>query len=1678
MPDDLHLLSPNSPLVQHPGFDSGGTSPPRRHRHLLQTRIMNRCYLAVVLAVGVLSACQTHAQSVYEPYAFTTLAGLALTPDSTNDTGSAARFDTPWGLAVDGANNVYVADTQNHTIRKITAGGVVTTLAGVAGTAGFNEGAASTSLFSRPTGVAVNSAGTVVYVADYNNHIIRQISGGIVTTLAGTAGVPGIADDVGTAAQFQNPFGVAVNSAGTVVYVTDQNNQTIRQIDVSSGVVTTLAGAPSVGGSTDDSANNLNARFNTPKGIAVDGGGNVYVADTGNFTVRKIFASGGVSTLAGSVFTSGFDDGQGSLTRFSPLYAFSPYGGPCGVAVDGGGNIYVTDQGNHTIRKITPAGSVTTLAGLALTSGGTDGVGSGARFNNPAGVAVDSAGTLYVADTLNHTIRIGVTDTNRVPVLTCATDKTVECGTAWTFDPPIVDDGDALTMDEAPTILSTLTNGTCPMVITRTWQVADASGTTNTCSQTVTVEDTTPPVMVCAPDKNVECGSDWTFDEPTATDNCTDTELTITIVDTVSDGGTCPERITRTWEATDACGNTSLCSQTVTVMDTTPPVLTCANPSVVVFSAGTTDDDFVGPEPAFPSAGLLLRLQTAGISSFKGFDDCNLNTFFAHTFTNLPPCITGAKLRVRFRACGSDLNANDIFGLSFSAPSGELAPVSWSRFLGNGNATPGLFNESWGAGSTGEVELDLANLLNPDGTVTDLIPALNAQGFLDLVLQDDTSIDYAVLTVTSCCVSDKTVECGSVWDFDAPTATDSCSGAEVPVTILSTVTSGTCPEMITRTWEATDACGNVGTVSQTVTVEDTTPPVMVCAPDKDVECGTAWDFDLPSATDNCGGAATRPLVVSVSIVDTVSDGGTCLEKITRTWEATDACGNTSLCSQTVTLRDTEPPVITCPKNIIFVALDKNCQLVIPTIEPPASDNCTPRSRLVFTQDPPAGTVVRGPCQFVTVTVRDACENTSQCRVQVCGQDKTPPTLVCPKSVSLTDCFVPDVLALVSATDNCTAANQLVFTQSPPPGTAIAAGGNMVTVTVTDQAGNTSICFIPLTSSGSQSFLDVMFNTGVDSNKAHLPFSSVDPHYTISSVPIGTPTGPGLYNAPDALVGPQWMTLPPFTLSRWISLYGNNSENQYPPGFYPYRNQFVLPSGMDPSTASISGRWSAGSGGKMYLNGSLTPASTIPTASLGSFWPYWTPFIINSGFLAFPAVNTITFVVETPARWGGMLRVEFTDARINCATCTPPAILHKTPNQSQPLNSTAVLSVSVWGTPPLTIQWYHNNLPLSNGGHFAGVNTPTLTVTPLGYADAGTYYAVVSNACGVIRGNPAKLTVTKGWPSWGGWWNFSRLDKPLAAVFGSDLIVVDASNSGLPSVSSGTTFDFGLPNIGGKPANVLHVPAEMPTGTFIKLPLAELTDGKRVSNFTLVQDFYTRSDSAGSITLLTISDHWGYLEFSTVPGAAGMGLNISGMIGDMPINLNSAMPLQNDDWNRACLVIENNDSSGSDRKTGSLNIYINGKRSGTIGWDDTDKPPVLTSESMVTVMSAPDSPTTTESYVSSIAFFTDALAPDTIAGFGSPNNGPIPANDTSIGDMTVGVDARPALSISMANGMLNLPCLGDGFQLQETADLSRGVWVDSVLPFDQIEVNGVILTTCRVNPTLSDPRKFYRLIYKP
>jgi sugar lactone lactonase YvrE len=349
----------------------------------------------LAVAAALLAGPPAKAQSTYAtPYTFTTLAGPAAGAVSVDGLGVLG----PSGVAVDAEGYLYVACTGYSMIRKVAPSGLVSPLAGIDNVLGSTDGVGSAATFNRPLGIGIDTSGNV-YVADTGNNTVRKITpAGLVSTFAGTAGIAGSADGTGAAAQFNSPCGIAVDAAGNV-YVSEGVNCMIRKI-TPAGAVSTLAGAAGAAGSADGTG--PAARFDHPAGLAVDGAGNLYVADYTNDTIRKVTAEGVVTTLAGYREVAASADGTGSAARFWC---------PAGVALDAGGTLYVADSGNNTIRAVTPAGVVTTLAGTPGNwgaPGGTDGTGAAAAFAAPLGIAVGADGTVYVADTGNAAIRKGV----------------------------------------------------------------------------------------------------------------------------------------------------------------------------------------------------------------------------------------------------------------------------------------------------------------------------------------------------------------------------------------------------------------------------------------------------------------------------------------------------------------------------------------------------------------------------------------------------------------------------------------------------------------------------------------------------------------------------------------------------------------------------------------------------------------------------------------------------------------------------------------------------------------------------------------------------------------------------------------------------------------------------------------------------------------------------------------------------------------------------------------------------------------------------------------------------------------------------------------------------------------------------------------------------------------------
>ena len=385
--------------------------------------------------------------------AVSTLAGKAEQPGSTDGAIAQARFRFPSGMAFDKAGNLYVADSGNHCIRKISLDGMVSTVAGKAGAPGTADGPAAKARFHTPTDVKIDAAGNL-YVADFENHSIRKITpGGMVSTWAGASGKEGDAEGVARQARFRRPKALAFDPAGNLI-VNDAGTMVIRRI-TPDGHVSTLSVGPE---KFDKNKNVQEIEYGEIDGMVADEDGSVYVADRSSGKIRRIKPSGDVESFGlkekeqifdkpsglifsrrGEIFICQQDgniikiNDKGVLMPLSgPTYGTGTTDGPAlearfwlpiAITADRSGNLYLTDF-SHSIRKISNTGMVSTIAGMADQTGSNDGAGNEARFNTPSAVQVDSKGNLFVSDRKNHTIR----KINTAGVVTTFAGKAGEAG--------------------------------------------------------------------------------------------------------------------------------------------------------------------------------------------------------------------------------------------------------------------------------------------------------------------------------------------------------------------------------------------------------------------------------------------------------------------------------------------------------------------------------------------------------------------------------------------------------------------------------------------------------------------------------------------------------------------------------------------------------------------------------------------------------------------------------------------------------------------------------------------------------------------------------------------------------------------------------------------------------------------------------------------------------------------------------------------------------------------------------------------------------------------------------------------------------------------------------------------------------------------------------------------------
>jgi hypothetical protein len=658
--------------------------------------------------------------------------------------------------------------------------------------------------------------------------------------------------------------------------------------------------------------------------------------------------------------------------------------------------------------------------------------------------ATDDCGN---TSTCNQTI---VVDDSVGPVISCPAGITIEC-TASTLPANTGIATSTDNCDATPTITfsDAIVAGACPqeITITRTWIATDDCGNSSACTQTIVVDDSVAPVISCPASITIDCSGSTlpaSTGTATATDNC-DATPTISSTDNIVGGG-CPQNqtITRTWVATDACGNSSSCVQTIIVNDLTPPAISCPADMTIECTASTlpantgiataTDCDAT---PTITStdvvAGGGCPAESTITRTWVATDDCGNSSSCVQTIVvddSVAPTIT----------CPADLTIQC---------SGSTLPVDTGTATASDNcdATPTLTSTDVSIGGACPLE----------STITRTWVATDDCGNTSSCVQTIIINDSVAPSII--CPGDITIECTASTlpaNTGIPTATDNCD-ATPTITSSDVTVGGACPQelTITRTWTATDDCGNTSTCVQTIIVDDSIDPVITCPIDVTIEC---TDSTLPGTTgtatviDNCD---TFPSITSTD----VTVGGACPQEltITRTWLATDACGNTSTCIQIIIVDDSVAPVITCPASVTIECTAST--LPADTGSATAIDNCDPTPVITSSDE-----TVGGGCPAESTITRtwvatDACGNSSSCVQTIVVDDSVGPVLVCPADVTIlcTDSTLPALTGSATATDNCDAAPTITSSD------VTIAGGCAQEFTInrtwiaTDDCGNTGTC---------------------------------------------------------------------------------------------------------------------------------------------------------------------------------------------------------------------------------------------------------------------------------------------------------------------------------------------------------------------------------------------------------------------------------------------------------------------------------------------------------------------------------------------------------------------------------------------------------------------------------------------
>ncbi len=693
-------------------------------------------------------------------------------------------------------------------------------------------------------------------------------------------------------------------------------------------------------------------------------------------------------------------------------------------------------------------------------------------------------------------IQIIAVEDNTGPVVTCPANITIECGS--NSGPSTT--GQATATDVCGTVANiayadVTISGPCAAepIITRTWTATDACGNTSSCVQIITTNDSTPPVIVCPSNAVINCSSS-TLPSNTGFATFVPNSCDVNVVITYSDDFVIqlsppPCRIIRTWTATDACGNSSTCNQNILLVDGIAPTITCP-PNVTVSCTANTLPASTGNATATDNCIALPMVTYSDVTSNLG---CVNEYTITRTWTAIDECENS-------NSCVQTIVVDDSTPPTMSCPPNltiECAANTLPTATGNTTATDNC---------SGVPVVTYADVTQSSPTcaqeysITRTWTATDICNNISTCVQTITIDDSTVPSLT--CPANITIQCTASTlpeNTGSGTSTDNCDTAPLVTYTDLTTSSSTCTQeyTITRTWKATDDCGNTSTCNQVITIDDSTAPVMTCPAGVTIECTTSTlppSTGSPTASDNCD---ATPAITYTDI--TTGSGCTQEYTISRTWTATDDCGNFSTCTQSIVITDNTSPVLTCPANVTIECTANT--LPVNTGNATASDNCDTAPFVSYNDITTASPTC--PQEYTierTWTVADDCGNSSSCVQTIVVDDSASPVLTCPVNVTIecTAITLPVNTGLATATDNCDAAPAVTYND------VTTASENCIqeytitrTWSVEDICGNTSSCVQTIT---------------IDDSTA--PMLTCPVNVTIECTAITLPVNTGLATATD------------------------------------------------------------------------------------------------------------------------------------------------------------------------------------------------------------------------------------------------------------------------------------------------------------------------------------------------------------------------------------------------------------------------------------------------------------------------------------------------------------------------------------------------------------------------------------